>query len=177
MRWDAESDGHPCWSCYPSLTWQTCMCLQGEVCVVYWVLVEGLGFSLMALRFLARDFLSVPSRYFLPVIHKASCFGLTPYFSCISLWVVLPPNFLNNLYARVAAKSHVRLFIISCFMASVVGSGIMVSFTLWWISLEVLLFVGLQIDLSRSFPRHLFGWGGVYLISAPSAFARILHQW
>ena len=40
----------------------------------------------------------------------------------------------NILYARVATSRHVGLLTLSHLMVSVIGSGIMVNFTLWWVS-------------------------------------------
>ena len=98
---------------------------------VYWVDVDGFfdveGPSSGPDNLL---FLSVPPRYFLPVMLAASCLAHTLYKSCIFRWVVPLLKILLILNVQVAASKCVRLFIFLSFSDLDVGSGIIRSSTL-----------------------------------------------
>ena len=117
------SEGYPRLCCYQTLTWLTSFSLHGDV----YLLVDGSGSSLVTLHFLARAFLSVPPKYFHPVMHRASFFGLTWYSSCISCWVIPSPNLFIILYVTIAANSLVGLFGFSVTNLSFAATRVMVS--------------------------------------------------
>ena len=69
-------------------------------------------------------FLSMPPKYFRPVMQVASCFTLTLYRSCIFLCVVPLPYMFKTLNAHAAAKILVGLLIHSPRNSLDSGSGI-----------------------------------------------------
>ena len=97
-------------------------------------------------------FLSEPLRYFLPVMHVASCFACTSYDSCMLLWVVPLPSIFKILNTYVVASSLVGLLIFSVFSSFAIGSGIISSLILsCWLSGNLCFLAGTLIRAAAAF--------------------------
>ena len=72
----------------------------------------------------------------------------------LSLCIVPALNFLKILYARVATSSHVRLLTFSHLIIPDIGSGVIVSLTLSWVSSESSVLCRLMVGSFQKFPGH-----------------------